>query len=155
MTSLQHVIRRLREEIRGPGDGWTAMRVTAWATLLRLSKYAIPLPRLVRFVAAPTRSGPRDRQREQRLVVYARWAARLVRPHDQGSCLERSLVLYRFLTLAHAEPSLVVGFRNHDDRIGGHVWVVLDGQIVGEPEAAVAGYQVAMRFGPGGLPVAA
>jgi len=152
---MLRVIRRLREEIRSPGDGWTATRVTAWAALIRLTKYALPLPRLVRLVAAPARGGPRDWQREQRLVVYARWAARLVRPRDEGSCLERSLVLYRFLALANAEPSLVVGFRSHEDRVGGHVWVVVDGHVVGEPVAAIAGYQVAMRFGPGGLPVAA
>lgn len=144
----------MRGQLRGPGDYWAAARMTAWALVIRVAKYAMPLPRLVHLVAPQTRPGPRNRPREGRLAIYARWAGRLARPRDEGSCLERSLVLYRFLTLAHAEPSLVVGFRRHEAQIGGHVWVVLDGRVVGEPEDAVGGYDVAMRFGPGGPPVA-
>jgi hypothetical protein len=100
------------------------MRMFAWALVLPVLKFALPLPRLVRLAASPrgrARSGERER-------AVAEHAARVYRRRRDDNCLERSLVTYRYLGRAGADPRLVVGMRA-SDRFG-HVWVTTDGTAV-------------------------
>jgi Transglutaminase-like superfamily len=65
-------------------------------------------------------------------------------------CLQRSLLLYRVLSRAGADPTLVVGFQRLDSRIMGHTWVLIDGHAVIESDADLIRFSPALRFGPRG-----
>jgi len=65
-------------------------------------------------------------------------------------CLQRSLLLYRVLSRASADPTLIVGFHRTNDRILGHAWVVVDGESIIEPEADLSRFSVTLRFGSRG-----
>ena len=81
------------------------------------------------------------------------------------NCLERSLVSYRFLSHAGAEPELAFGVaKDRDDPVRGHAWVVLDGEPVHDSVAALERFERLGAFGregalssrdaPAGAPVA-
>lgn len=139
-------LRRVVEEIASLSDLLLAVRIVALALSIRVLKHVVPLSTLVRLLAPRPHRGPRRGRREKTIAVFARAAARLVRPRIEGSCLERSLILYRHLALAGAQPRLLVGFRRDQAAVLGHVWVVVDGEPVADSPAVCAGYDVALRF---------
>ena len=138
--------KRVAGELVRPADSWLAARILCWAAFVRLAKYAIPLQTLVQMVSPTPREGPRDPCRERQIAVFADWASRIVRPRTRGSCLERSLVSYRYLVRARADPRLMIGFRRDESGVLGHAWVVVDGQPLSDSPATLAEYQVAMSF---------
>ncbi len=141
---------RVATELARPADSWLAARILGWAVFVRLAKYAMPLRTLVEIVSPTPHPGTRDPRREGRIALFADWASRIVRPTTRGNCLERSLVAYRYLVRAHADPRLVIGFRRGDGGVLGHAWVLVDGQPLCDSPATVAEYQVAMCFDAAG-----
>jgi Transglutaminase-like superfamily len=141
--------KRVALELVRPADSLLAARILCWAAFVRLAKYAIPLRTLVQIVSPTPREGPRDPSRERQIAIFADRASRIVRPRTRGNCLERSLVSYRYLVRAHADPRLMIGFRRDQSGVLGHAWVLVDGQPLGDSPATLAEYQVAMSFGAG------
>src|SRR5262249_36016492 len=90
-----------------PRDAWLLARMLAWRPALPLLKGRLALPKLAQLMwqapAAPARAGRADR--------VADFVPRLYRLRGDGICLERSLLAYRFLSEAGADPRLVVGVR--------------------------------------------
>lgn len=140
-------MRRLLSALR---DIWTLVRMAAWAPVLPLLKFVLPLPRLVRLVATRPRRGDRDILAEQRIARLAAivYGTRGVGVRD--NCLERSLVTYRFLGRANAHPHLVVGMRAGGADLIGHVWVTVDGHAVHDPPATVQELTQMMSFDESG-----
>lgn len=122
-----------------------AGRIFGWLCVLPLLKRRLPLARLVRLMWLAPRGAPRDPVREQRTV---RAVARLSRT-SEGNCLERSLVLYRYLARANANPRLVVGMARPDEYLG-HVWVTVDGTPLLETSETLVSYTEVVGFGRGG-----
>src|SRR5262245_1185686 len=116
--------------------------------LLGLLKHLVPVKWLVRW-AWCSPAGPRDREAERRLTACIIRLSQLIGRRDRD-CLQRSLLLYRVLSGAGADPTLVMGFGRTDDRILGHAWVVVDGQAVIEPEADLRRFSVTLQFGSEG-----
>src|SRR5689334_11392261 len=100
-TRSQRLCRRfraLRAWLTTPADAWLLVRMLAWSPWLPLLKRLLPLPTLVRFLSVTRRRGQRQREREQRVVALARWLYRSPGWNGRGRCLERSLLLYHFLS---------------------------------------------------------
>ena len=53
-------------------------------------------------------------------------------------CLVRSLVAYRYLARAEAQPELHVGFERGAGALRGHAWVVVNGAPVTDRPDAIA-----------------
>jgi hypothetical protein len=133
-----------------PREVWLLLRMAGWAPLLPILKFALPLPRLVRLLAAKPRRSDRDVEAERRI---ARLAAVVYRSRGVGvrdNCLERSLVAYRFLGRANAHPELVVGMRTDEGGVIGHVWVTVDGKAVHDPPGRLAKMSQMMSFDAAG-----
>jgi len=58
----------------------------------------------------------------------------------RGTCLERSLLSYRFLTEAGADAKLIIAVRRADDSFHWHAWVTRDGQPVHEGAESLNAY---------------
>jgi hypothetical protein len=131
-------------------DAWLAARVVAWACVLPLLKRFLPIRSLVKLAWRSPRFAP-DAEREERVITFARWACRLTRWRAGGNCLERGLIVYRFLLEDGAHPTLVVGV-GHDvaTNVLGHAWVLVNGEPAGESAAAVSEYVPVFAFGPDG-----
>jgi len=109
-----------------------ALRVWAWAAILRPLKHVVPLGTLVVLVRAQGRARKRSPEFEQRLEAYLS-ASGPFPFKPPGNCLERSLAAYRLLGAAKAEPALVVGVRPvAGGGVEGHVWVRVDGRPLAE-----------------------
>ena len=133
--------------MKRPADVWLAARMAAWAAVLPVLKFALPLPRLVRLVAARPSRRARDRERERKVArVAARIYGSSVVPMGDN-CLERSLVTYRYLTRLNADPKLVVGVRRDGD-LRGHVWVTIDGEPVHDSREYVERFVPLTTFAP-------
>jgi Transglutaminase-like superfamily len=116
--------------------------------LLGLLKHLVPVKWLVRWAwCSPV--GPRDRELERQLTACIIRLSQLIGRRDRD-CLQRSLLLYRVLSGAGADPTLVMGFQRANDRILGHAWVVVDGQAVLEPQADLRRFSVTLQFGSQG-----
>ena len=115
------------------------------AVVVRVLKHVLPLPRLVRLL----RRGVWIRHRPQRVLVLRSLAT--VGPalplRLPANCLDRSLALFRLLVAAGAAPRLVVGVRSDGrTRVGGHVWIQLDGEALGETAADQSPFEELLAF---------
>ena len=147
---IRRRLRVLAACIEGPADLWLAIRMMGWRLSLPALKWAFPLPRLVRLMWW---SGERDAPSAEHNERIATLAQALAGPADRrrlDNCLERSLLLYRFLSSAGAEPELVVGFAPGSDLVRGHAWVTLDGREVYGEQNGLDEFHTALRFGHGG-----
>lgn len=123
-------------------------RLLVWALLVPVLKRLVPLPNVARLMWVDRPTGTPDRERQKRIVRAARLVLR-ARPLGQDeNCLDRSLLLYRFLSMEMLDPRLVVGVRRGPDGVKGHAWVTVDGKPVVEP--SVAEYTPLAVIGPAG-----
>lgn len=137
--------RALAGLVTHPRDALLIGRISGWLCVLPLLKRRLPLARLVRLMWLRPRGPARDRLREERTI---RAVARLSHASG-GNCLERSLVLYRYLARANADPRLVVGMARPDEYLG-HVWVTVDGRPLLETPETLESYTEVVGFGRGG-----
>ena len=115
-----------------------------WRLAIRPLKTLVPLPRLVRLVWRRAAPVPRRPELEDRIVALS---ARLCRGRlRDATCLERSLLAYRFLVEAGAGPRLTVAVRPNGDSLQWHAWVTRDGQPIHETQASLNGYLPVVIF---------
>lgn len=95
---------------------------------------------------------PREQPKADEAERIARIASALYRhrPPLRDNCLERSLVMYRFLCLAGAEPQLALGVRKCGHTVDGHVWVVVDGQPLADDHGSLVDFAEMVIFGASG-----
>jgi Transglutaminase-like superfamily len=127
MSELQRRLQLARRHIASPSDAVLLARMAGWAAALPLLKYVMPLQRLVRLLAAGG-DGERAPAREQKVADLARVLYRSPAAVVRDNCLERSLVAYRYLSRANANPELVVAMTGEGSALLGHVWVTIDGE---------------------------
>ena len=133
-----------------PADAWLALRMLGWRLVLPVLKRALPLPRLVRLMWAGPGPGAPPSGRLARIAELARIVYRSQHHSRAGNCLERSLVLYRYLSAAGADPQLLVGLRPDGAAPRGHAWVTVNGVEIEEPPEALEGLARVVAFGDGG-----
>jgi len=126
------------------------IKMGAWSLVLPVLKHIVPLQRLVRLMSRPT-NGARAPETERKIVSWARRAYRLRR---SGTCLERSLLVYRYLTEASARPRLVVGMRRGERDLVGHAWVLVDGVPLYESNATLEPFLPIVEFASDGTATA-
>lgn len=147
-AALRHA-RTLRSCIQSPADAWLAARMAAWAAVLPALKHTVPLPRLVALVRERPRRSLRQPDLEARIVALAWWLHAPLAILDRG-CMQRSLLAYRFLGAAGAEPHLAIGVRKEGSVVLGHAWVFVDGAPAGESCNKIAPFSLTVMFGPDG-----
>lgn len=138
--------------LSSPRDLWLLTRMAAWASVLPLLKFVLPLPRLVRLLTPrPRRRGRDERSRILRLtsLLYGPGAFRL-----SDNCLERSLVTFRYLAAADVSPTLVVGMRGDSGSYLGHAWVTVDGDPVHDPPSLIQTLSPIVAFAADGRSIA-
>ena len=147
---------KVLSRFRSFSDVFLALRVLGWALVLPILKHVVPVRRLAAVMHLAPRSDPRNFPREDRIVTFARWGARLIRWKSGGNCLERGLIAYRYLCQAGAKPTLVVGLGGSGKTaIVGHAWVLVDGHPAGESRASIALYTPVFAFDHHGTLLAA
>jgi hypothetical protein len=134
-------LRALGRLLSSPADSWLAVKTLGWMCVLPVLKRTLPLPRLVRLMWVSPRDPERDPEREKRVI---RVVARLSRASG-GNCLERSLILYRYLSRVDADPRLVIGMAKPDMYLG-HVWVTVNGRPLLETPETLRGYEEVTAF---------
>jgi hypothetical protein len=124
---------RGRQLVSDPELAFLVVRSAASSLTVSVLKRVVPLPRLVRFMAASAHVAQRRPAREQKVIRATLIAARLLPP--ARNCLTRSLVAYRFLCRANARPRLYVGVNRSDSPLAAHAWVTVDGVAVAGDDA--------------------
>lgn len=104
---------------------------------LGVAKRIVPLPRLVRWMSR--RRGAGRREHASTIVSRVLRASALAGVPDRD-CVQRSLLLLRELSSAGFSPELSIGLRREGDRLSGHAWVTVDGQVVAEPEPDLSAF---------------
>jgi hypothetical protein len=127
-----------------PADAWLVARACLWLGLVDLGLRLGGFQWVVRRAEAPGR--PRDHtlpiERWQRAQRYAFWIAVVARHHPaRARCLQRSLVLHRWLRQEGLPSYLRIGVRKDGSALRAHAWVELDGYVVNDLPAAVAAFQ--------------
>lgn len=114
------------------------LRALGWRLVLPALKIAVPIGTLADWMSArktaPHPTAAAGINSVKRLLAQG---GRLV---VSGNCLERSLLLYRLLSQAGADVSLVMGVRRDAAAVAGHAWVELDGRPLAD--ATTADYNV-------------
>jgi Transglutaminase-like superfamily len=110
-----------------------------------LLKHLVPLRALARLA---WRDPVDDRHPERERLTVARIVkTRQLFPLWDGDCVQKSLLLYRELSSAGADPILAVGFRRTDGLVQGHTWIVVDGVAVDDRLAAAGEFTSSFCFG--------
>lgn len=131
-------------------DTLFGLRILLWALGLFLLKRVVSAAQLVRWMWIEPTTLRRSSQREQRIVqMTGAVCGAVFRPSRSGHCYERSLLLYRYLSKAGAEPRLLMGVEPRHPRTG-HAWVTVDGNPIGDSEASLKDFAPIVRFGPRG-----
>ena len=125
------------------------IRMGAWSLILLVIKHLVPLPTLVRLMSRPG-SSQRSYENERRIVGSA---SRVYRHRRPGSCLERSLLAYRYLSNANADPTLVIGVRREESEVIGHAWLLVDGSPLYESSAYLESFLPVLEFAPDGYAI--
>jgi transglutaminase superfamily protein len=135
-----------------PGAAWLGARMLAWRIALPLLKRALPLAALARLAWPRRRS---RRRRPDREALVAGVVSRLYgTARRDDNCLERSVLAYRFLAQAGAEPRLTCGIRRANGDVVGHAWIVLDGRPLASADEGIEDYTLVTAFGAGGARLA-
>jgi len=141
----RHWVRVLRRDFSTPKDLWLIWRMAWWAVALRVLKRLLSIKTLARLVRRDAPEGPRAPEWERKIVRVAFRLTGPVGPDGKG-CLERGLLLYRFLGASGARPRLVVGLSREDHRLAGHAWVTVGGLPVGESVESLAAFIPVVSF---------
>jgi len=133
MRTARRRARLLAGLIVRPGDGWLAVRMVGWRLALPVLKRRMTLPRLVSLMWQGEQARAPSPERQARVAELTTSVFRSDHRDRPGNCLDRSLVLYRYLSAAGADPKLMVGMRRGEqDALRGHAWVTVDGEPVEE-----------------------
>ena len=135
--------------VRRPKDLWLFARILAWAMALPALKRAVPLRLLPRLMWSRPKAKYRTPERRRRIaylsgLIYNRYGL-------ESWCLERSLILFRLLSEAGADPMLAVGVEKTDNEWRGHAWVVVNGFPFGESADALERFRPVVIFTRRGL----
>jgi hypothetical protein len=149
MTRLARPLRGVSFAASSPGDGWLLARMLAWRAVLPLLKRRVSLPTLARLMWRKPRARIRANHAD-RIPDLVRRVYRDSRDGHTDICIERSLLTYRFLSAAGANPQLVIGIRGRGSSMIGHAWVVVDGEPLFEPAASLVEYATFFSFGRDG-----
>jgi Transglutaminase-like superfamily len=140
-------LQSIRWHLRTRADVWLATRMLAWRLVLPALKRIVSIDTLAR--AMRRGRGPRPAE-EDSVVRLASWIYGS-RPLTGGqNCLERSLVLYRYLSQTNPDTRLVVGFRNGERLVEGHAWVAVGERSMGADTDEQGPYAPLISFGPEG-----
>jgi Transglutaminase-like superfamily len=142
-------LQSIRWHVRTRSDAWLAVRMLGWRVLLPVLKRAVALERLAPAMRGRLGGGGD----EERVVRLASWIYGS-RPVAGGkNCLERSLVLYRYLSELNPETRLVIGFRDGGAGVEGHAWVTVGERSLGAGTDARRTFAPAVSYGPEGRTV--
>ncbi len=134
-----------REIFASPSNALLALRMSSWVLVLPVAKRVFPIERLARFMWRDGR-GLRVPERESYVI---RLGCRLTR-FSGSNCLERSLILYRYLGSGGADPTLVLGVvTGKGQHRFGHAWLVVDGAPLIDAQTELELYEPFVAFGPG------
>jgi hypothetical protein len=122
------------------------VRVGAWSLVLPLLKHLLSLRALVDLMSRQAASQRSDEV--ERRIVYI--VGRIYRMRRPGTCLERSLLAYRYLSGASADPRLVIGVRREARDVIGHAWVLVDGTPLFESSDALGSFVPVVAFASDG-----
>jgi Transglutaminase-like superfamily len=126
--SFRGRIRTLRKHVRSPSDALLVLRLLGWRLALAVLKRTIPIATLVRLMATPGGHSSRD---TRRIVELVDWIYGPRRNRELGNCLDRSLVLYRFLSRSEPGTRLALGMRHGSSELEGHAWVIAGNRAFG------------------------
>lgn len=138
-NTLRGLLQRLRRTFLAPGDVILALRIGWFLYRLPPHMARTALPELLDGWALSRR--PRQCAAERILRLRRPWLAHVFPSHN--TCYVRALCVYRFLT-ADARRSMRIHFGvepgiEPGDRLRGHAWVTLDGELLEAPEPVLAG----------------
>jgi Transglutaminase-like superfamily len=141
-------ITRFLKIFRSPSDVWLLIRIISWALFLPILKRIVPIKSLAKFLWSPSKK-EKTPELEKKVAILVRWLYHFILP--QKTCLERSLLLYHFLSKVNADPRLVTGMRRAEDHSWkGHAWILVGGKLFEESNASVEDFKTIAVFGPGG-----
>ena len=123
------------------------VRLLGWRVLLAALKRTIPIETLVRWMATPGRRSTGD---TRRIVELVNWLYAPRRDRELGNCLDRSLVLYRFLSRNEPGTRLVLGMRRGSSELEGHAWVIAGDRAIGAAPADGGSFEPLATFAADG-----
>ncbi len=122
---------------RRPAEVWLVARMAGWVLVLSLLIKLLPLPRVLRLVAAKRRAVVAERAIEaERVAQLLDLLLSLNLFVFTPTCWKRAPVLQRYLALGGIETRIVFGVRKTGGRdlLAGHAWLERDGRPVFETE---------------------
>jgi hypothetical protein len=145
--SFRGRLRTLRKHVRSPSDALLVLRLLGWRLALAPLKRTVPIATLVRLMATPDGSSTRD---ARRIVELVNWLYAPRRDRELGNCLDRSLVLYRFLSRNDPGTRLVLGMRRGSSELEGHAWVIAGDRAFGDIPTSGGGFVTLATFAADG-----
>lgn len=137
------IVQRLRNLAQEPGDTTLALYIGVFLWRLPRQMDRMPLPRLLDRLSAGARPDEPDvRRAAQRIARLRQPWLNLSLLRNRSTCYMRALTLYRFLPARERTLRIHFGVEpgiDSADRLRGHAWVTVDGEIFEPPDPLIAG----------------
>jgi hypothetical protein len=134
---------------RPMGTGLRILRLIPAYLVFAVAKHLVSLPKLARMAWQQPCGVPDGDVTKQVIAAVVRM--RKLLPTPDGDCLQKSLLLYRELSRAGADPVLVVGFRHGTTSLEGHAWIEIAGAAVADGAHDAGAFVPVLRLGPRGV----
>jgi Transglutaminase-like superfamily len=122
----------------------------AWRITLPLLKRLLPIAALAKLMWKHSRTNPQA-GRADTIIALTAQLDRAWRTKPNDHCFERSLIAYRFLSAAGADPRLYFGFQQRKgSTLDGHAWIVVDSLPLYETTESISRYTAVVTFGAHG-----
>jgi hypothetical protein len=135
------MVKALRFVLREPANAWLALNIGVFilSAHRRLARQSVP-----RFISGLRRNGivRIPRAPRERIVRFRNWWLQKPALRKCDTCYVRAMTLYRFLDAPDCDLALHIGIEtreNTNERLRGHAWISLGGELLEGPQAVAQG----------------
>ena len=112
----------MRENFSGLSDVILFLRILFAYLLMPLFVAVLPLPHLMRLLTAGRRN-PAQENKIAKIIKYTDFISLKLNCIFKATCLKKSLVLYRFLSIYEPELTFNLGITSDKKNLRGHSWL--------------------------------
>lgn len=120
--SLIAVYKKFRKNFSGISDVILFSRIFFVYIFIPVLLAALPLPFLMR-VLTPKRRKPTQDKKIDRILKYTDFISLKLNCIFKATCLKKSLVLYRFLSIYEPGVTFNLGIISDKEKLSGHSWL--------------------------------
>ena len=147
--TLMRIVKKIKNNFHSFKDIWLFICILFWATISPLIIKFLPLPRVMHIITPLEKNrynATNKKSTKEKIIKYTEYILNLNFWILKATCLNRSLLLYRFLNKIGLNVHICFGVKYNktmiskdcNRNIDGHAWLLLNGEMFLERKIEMA-----------------